>query len=165
MDISFDCPHCSVNLTVDDSMAGAQLDCPKCHGPLTIPAAGAAPVAPVVPPAEGVGGAAAAAPVREAKHLVVPQRDRKKPEILVRTPVKSLELAAKQGSGNLRVKTFRRAECVEAGKDAFDAVVGHFLNEVGEGNIVRLEPIQYGRQDPGTGHWVPDYGLLVVYRG
>lgn len=156
MDIHFNCPHCSQDLTVDDSMAGVQLECPKCSGQLTIPSASTIP-APTAAP--GAGAA------REAKHFVVPQRDRKQPEVLLRNPVKSLELAAKQGAGNLHVKTFRRLECVEGGKDAFDEVVSKFLNQVGEGNVVRLESFEYSRRDPETRDWVIDHGLVLVYRG
>jgi hypothetical protein len=97
--------------------------------------------------------------VREHKHFVVPQRDRKQPEKLLSKPVKSLELAAKQ-SGTLRVKTFRRLDCVEGGKDVFDDVVGKFLTEVGEGNLVKMESFQYSRGEAGA----LDHGLVVVYR-
>jgi DNA-directed RNA polymerase subunit RPC12/RpoP len=155
MDINFNCPHCTQDLTVDESMAGAQLECPKCAGQIVIPTVEAAAAARVAapPPAGGAGAS------REHKHFAVPQRDRKQPEKLLSKPVKSLELAAKQSS-TLRVKTFRRLDCMEGDKDTFDDVVGKFLTEVGEGNLVKVESFQYSRSEASR----LDHGLVVIYR-
>jgi hypothetical protein len=49
---------------------------------------------------------------------------------------------------------------VEGGKDVFDDVVGKFLTEVGEGNLVKMESFQYSRGETGN----LDHGLVVVYR-
>lgn len=45
-DITFQCPQCGSELTVDASAAGATAECPECSTSITVPAAAPAPPAP-----------------------------------------------------------------------------------------------------------------------
>src|SRR6266540_367135 len=49
MDISFNCPRCGQHLTVDDSGAGMQVNCPTCKEQIKIPQASATPPQPPRP--------------------------------------------------------------------------------------------------------------------
>jgi len=42
--------------------------------------------------------------------------------------------------------------------------VTEFLNKIGQENIINISPIGYGAMD-STGHMLPDYGIMIVYRG
>jgi hypothetical protein len=66
---------------------------------------------------------------------------------------------------HIRVKTLRHSDHIEVGKDHFDEHVTKFLNEVGESNIIKVEPITYTHQDLNSRQWITDYGLMVMYRG
>lgn len=161
MDINFKCPHCGQDLSADDTGSGAEIQCPACNQSLVIPAATAAP-----PPGGGgpVNPIMASAAAREHKHFAVPQHD-KKGESLIAKPAKPLEAAAREGPGNIRIKCIRHYDCVEVGKDHFDEVVTKFLNQVGEGNIVKMETFNYSHRDLETRDWVTDYGILIIYHG
>jgi DNA-directed RNA polymerase subunit RPC12/RpoP len=37
MDISFECPHCSQQIVIDEAGAGLQVDCPRCQSSLRVP--------------------------------------------------------------------------------------------------------------------------------
>ena len=160
MDINFKCPHCGQDLTADDTGIGTEIQCPACNGGFVIPAVTGAPPAPGAPVNPIMSSAAA----REHKHFAVPQHD-KKAESLIAKPLKPLDVAAKEGPGNLRIKCIRHFDCVEVGKDHFDEVVMKFLNQVGEGNIVKMETFNYSHRDLETRDWVTDYGILIVYHG
>jgi hypothetical protein len=92
----------------------------------------------------------------------VPVHD-KPTEVLIEKPLPPLEVAAKEGI-KLRVKTFRRSDCVEVGKDHFDEIVTAFLNKVGEANVVTITPITYTHQDLASREWITEFGVLIVYR-
>ena len=49
-DIKFACPHCNQHITCDELWGGHQLQCPSCHGQLTVPALPAPAAAPPPPP-------------------------------------------------------------------------------------------------------------------
>jgi hypothetical protein len=71
-----------------------------------------------------------------------------------------------KGAGRrLRVRTIRRAACVENGHDLFDDKVSVFLQEVGETNIVGTHIVSYEQFDVGVQKIMTDYGILVIYRG
>jgi hypothetical protein len=154
MDIIFNCPHCGLNLEVDQDAAGQQFDCPTCHKPLTVPAA------PVVAPPPG---APASAP-RDEKRMAVPV-SQKPIGSLIQKPNKSLELAAKESKPGLRVKTIRHSDCKEAGHNKFDEVVSDFLNKVGDQALVSIPPINYSYLDIATQKLLADFGVMVIYRG
>ncbi len=158
MDIDFKCRHCEQELSVDAAGAGSEIQCPACGGSIIIPAppaaAGAAPANPI----------STSAAAKEAKHFVVPQREKAQtPESLIAKPLKSLETAAHDGI-HLRVKCIRHFDCVEVGKDRFDETVTEFINKIGEANIVKIETFNVSHRDLETREWVMDYGIFILYR-
>ncbi|MEY2411236.1 MAG: hypothetical protein QOF48_3906 [Verrucomicrobiota bacterium] len=159
MDINFKCPHCNQDLSVDESNAGSETQCPACNGVLVIPASSQTPAAPTAAPLNPMATSAAA---REHKHFAVPQHE-KADEQLIAKPLKPLEIAAREGV-TIRAKTLRHSDHVEVGKDHFDDHLAKFLNEIGETNIIKFEPIVYTHQDLASRQWITDYGVLVIYR-
>jgi DNA-directed RNA polymerase subunit RPC12/RpoP len=165
MDIIFDCPNCSQELAVDSSGAGSNIECPACGDTITIPSG------PQKPPdsreltvpnltASPITSSAAA---KVEKHLKVPVRS---------TPEEPLIAKAKPplgarvvGDKQVRIRTIRRAACVESGHDNFDDVVSKFLLEIGEPNLMSVHPVGYTYFDVATQKMLTDYGLVVVYRG
>jgi DNA-directed RNA polymerase subunit RPC12/RpoP len=156
MDVNFQCPHCEQELTVDSAGAGTQIECPTCGSSIVIPQPQQL-LHPVINPI------LASAAAREEKHYSVPVHD-KPGEKLISKPLTPLEVAAK-GDRQIRVKTFRRSDCVEVGKEHFDEVVSDFLGKVGEENIISITPINYTHQDLASRQWITDFGVLVVFKG
>ncbi len=171
MDINFNCPNCDQDLAVDPSGAGTEIACPACGETITIPSVGKATSGslPVAPPGFGLPPSAPSAITSSAAakvemHLKVPVRD-KPPESLIGKPKPPLEVVQKGAGKRLRIRTIRRASCIESGHDKFDEKVSDFLHEIGEGNIVSIHTISYEFFDVGVQKLMTDYGLLVVYRG
>lgn len=160
MDVIFKCEHCDQELSVDASGAGTEINCPSCGQAIIIPGPPAAPAR--TAPAHHAGAIGASAAAKEDKHFSVPVHD-KPAEMLIEKPLPPLEVAAK-GGVQLRVKTFRRSDCVEVGKDHFDEVVTNFLNKVGEANVVSISPINYTHQDLASREWITEFGVLIVYK-
>jgi ribosomal protein S27E len=168
MDIVFNCPNCEQELAVDQTGAGSQIECPSCGETITIPAApsggklttGSLPAPP--PPAPSAITSSAAAKVE--LHLKVPVHD-KPAESLIAKPKPPLESVQKGAGKRLRIRTIRRAACIENGHDHFDERVSDFLQEIGEANIVATHVVGYEQFDVGIQKIMTDYGLLVVYRG
>jgi serine/threonine protein kinase/HEAT repeat protein len=50
MDIKFNCPGCNQSFSVDESAAGAEVQCPECAQSMIVPAAPAVPLVPAAPP-------------------------------------------------------------------------------------------------------------------
>ncbi|MFM8880512.1 MAG: hypothetical protein ACKOKG_15480 [Verrucomicrobiota bacterium] len=164
MDIIFNCPHCGLEIEVDEDAAGQQFDCPTCQKGLAVPEATLAPesTAPAsgpVPPAPS-----AEPPTRDEKRMAVPVSSRAV-ESLIQKPNKSLDVAAKESKPGMRVKTIRHSDCREVGKDKFDEVVSEFLNKIGDQAIVSITPINYSYLDIATQKLLTDFGVMVVYRG
>lgn len=157
MDVNFQCPHCGQELTVDAAAAGVETECPSCGNRLVVPA-------PEVKGPQVINPIAASAAAREEKHYTVPVRE-KPAEPVISKPLKPLEAAAKDTGKHIRVKTIRRSDCVEVGKDHFDEVVSRFLGEVGEENIISITPLTYMHQELATRQWITDFGVLIVYKG
>lgn len=72
-DITFQCPQCGSELTVDASAAGATAECPECSASITVPAA--APASPAPPdkkmikdPSRSSATSRAAAPPPSGSH-------------------------------------------------------------------------------------------------
>jgi hypothetical protein len=65
----------------------------------------------------------------------------------------------------VRIKTFKRSDCVEVGKDRFDEIVSAFLARVGQPNIVSINPISYSYVELGSHAILADYGVTIVFRG
>ena len=172
MDIVFNCPHCSLEIEVDQEASGQEFDCPTCQKTLTVPDAQvptAQPVdaQPVVPPspmaAQTSPAPPSSVPSLGEKRMVVPVSP-KSVESLIQKPNKSLDLAAKESKPGMRVKTIRHSDCKEVGKDRFDDIVSDFLNAVGEENIISITPINYSYVEMGTQKLVTDFGMAIVYK-
>ncbi len=168
MDIIFNCPNCDQELAVDQSGAGSQIDCPSCGEHLTIPATGKVTTGelPQVPPPSSalVSPILASAAAKVPLHLKVPVRDTPS-ESLIDKPKPPLEAVQKGAGKRLRVRTVRRASCIEGGHDKFDEIVSAFLQEVTETNIIGIHPINYEHFDVGVQKIMTDYGLVIIYRG
>jgi hypothetical protein len=158
MDISFKCPVCEQALEVDATGAGSNIECPNCGSSITVPQ----------PDPSSVAAAAAPAPVdppKEEKHFSVPVHEHAPPQELIQKPSRPLDVAAKQGDKTMRIKTFKRTDCVEVGKDHFDEEVSAFLEKVGQLNIVSINPINYSYQELGSRQILVDFGVMIVFKG
>lgn len=160
MDISFKCPNCDQELEVDSSGAGSTIECPACSTTITVPAAenGAVEAVAAERPPEP--------PAKEEKHFSVPVRDGSSPtDVLIHKPNRPLEVTAKEDDKTIRIKTYKRGDCVEVGKDRFDEFVSAFLGKVGRENIISINPISYSYMDLSSRAILADYGVMVVFRG
>jgi DNA-directed RNA polymerase subunit RPC12/RpoP len=154
MDISFKCPNCDQELEVDASGAGSTIACPSCASVITVPGAASGTAEKPQPAA------------RVEKHFSVPVRERApEGEALIQKPNKPLEIAAKEDDKTVRIKTFKRSDCVEVGKDRFDEFVSAFLARVGQPNIISINPISYSYVELGSHAILADYGVTIVFRG
>jgi hypothetical protein len=160
MDISFKCPVCDQELEVDASGVGSTIECPSCTNSITVPSADSPSVVHIV-----AAVPAPPEPVKEEKHFTVPVHERPPPQDLIRKPNRPLDVIAKEGDKTMRIKTFKRTDCVEVGKDHFDEVVSAFLEKVGQINIVSISPIAYTYQELGSRQILGDYGVMIVFKG
>ena len=165
MDIIFDCPNCSQELAVDSSGAGTNIECPSCGDTITSPSGPQNPPdsRELVVPSLTASPINSSAAAKVEKHLKVPVRS---------TPAEPLIAKAKPplgarvvGDKQLRIRTIRRAACIESGHDNFDDVVSKFLLEIGEPNLISVHTVGYTYFDVATQKMLTDYGVLIVYRG
>jgi DNA-directed RNA polymerase subunit RPC12/RpoP len=180
MDITFNCPNCKQEMLVDAGDVGREVECPSCGESITIPEqeAGEAP-----PAAAGTAGApteeaaneqastvhpvnamSSSAAAKESRHYAVPAHEVPS-EVLISKPQKPLEVAAKESDKKMRIRTIRRTDCVEVGKDLFDQRVSDFLALVGETNIVSINTIAYTHVDLGSHQLMTDFGVMIVFKG
>jgi hypothetical protein len=172
MDIVFNCPNCEQELAVDQSGAGSQIECPSCGETITIPAGsnsgkvttGSLPPAPPSSAPANVAAINTSAAAKVELHLKVPVHD-KPAESLIAKGKPPLEVVQKGAGKRLRIRTIRRAACIENGHDLFDDKVSAFIQEVGEGNLVATHVVGYEQFDVGIQKIMTDYGLLIIYRG
>jgi len=157
MEMVFSCPSCKQQLEADSSMSGTQIQCPSCAAPITIPDANPSTVKVGNP----ISSSAAA---KEEHHFHVPLHDGPS-EVLIEKPRRPLDVAAREGDRKIRVKTIRRTDCVEVGRDRFDDIVSEFLQNVGETNIISVTPIVYTHLDLGSRQLMTDFGVMLVYKG
>ncbi len=151
-EFSFNCPFCNLELSIDESGVGQEIECPGCKEVLIIPAPGS-------------GGGA-----EEAERApVIPQGNFPEAKI-IKNASKSLDVAAKTVK-KLRVKSFRHHEHVKDGKDGFDDAVSDFIGQHAEDDIVSLTGFQYTQQlkqndaeGKETTMPVTEYGVLVEYK-
>ncbi|MSU04777.1 MAG: hypothetical protein EXS23_06020 [Pedosphaera sp.] len=159
MDVTFPCPNCQQVLEADSTLAGTEIACPICNKAFNIPAGVPAsqhePPPPPIPPVHHG---------REEKHFVVPTTDAPT-QSLIKKSNAPLGAAVKQGPAQIRIKTIRRIECQEVGKDRFDELVTLALQKIGEPNIISLHTITYSHLPMESKVAVDDYGMLIVYRG
>jgi DNA-directed RNA polymerase subunit RPC12/RpoP len=156
MELIFSCPSCKQQLEAETSMAGTEIACPSCNSTIVIPEANAMNVR-----ANPIASSAAA---KEEYHFSVPVHD-KPAEVLIQKPKPPLAAASRDGAKQISVKTIRRTDCVEVGKDHFDEVVSQFLRDAGEANIVSITPIAYTHMDLGSRQLMTDFGVMIVYKG
>jgi hypothetical protein len=104
-------------------------------------------------------------PPKEEKHFSVPVHERAPSQELIKKPARPLDVIAKEGDKTMRIKTFKRTDCVEVGKDHFDEVVSSFLEKVGQSNIVSINPISYSYIELGSRQIMGDYGVMIVFKG
>lgn len=64
----------------------------------------------------------------------------------------------------VRVKSFKRTEFIEIGRDRFDDGVSEALTQIGAENIINVLPLTYEHIDIATEKVVADYGVIVVYK-
>ena len=64
----------------------------------------------------------------------------------------------------IKVRSFKRTEYIEIGRDTFDKHLGEFFTAIGEENIIQILPLTYEHLDIATEKVVSDYGMIVVYR-
>ena len=170
MDIIFNCPNCEQELAVDQTGAGTDIECPNCAETITIPVASNPKVTtgslpPVPPPPAATAKSAASSPAAKVElHLKVPVRDTPAAP-LIEKPKSALDALQKGAGKKMRIRTIRRASCIESGHDHFDERVGEFLQEVGEANLISTHAVTYEYFDVGVQKIVADYGLLVIFRG
>ena len=107
---------------------------------------------------------APAPPAPAEKHFSVPVHEAAA-EMLITKPTRPLEVVAKDGDKKMRVRTFKRSDCLEVGRDRFDEKVSQFLEQVGQLNIVSISTVNYTALDMATLRELEDYGVLVVYKG
>lgn len=153
-EFSFNCPFCNLELSIDESGVGQEIECPGCKEVLIIPAP---------------GGGGALAVEEEERAPIIPQSSFPEAKIIKNASL-SLDVAAKTVK-KLRVKSFRHHEHVKDGKDGFDDAVSSFISQHAEDDIVSLTGIQYThhlkQQDAeGKETSVPttEYGVLVHYK-
>ncbi|HKQ38467.1 MAG TPA: hypothetical protein VJ063_10350 [Verrucomicrobiae bacterium] len=170
MEIIFNCKECDQELSVDSEAAGSEFNCPTCGTQLIVPQADGSiasteasegPAAPRAFGAPVVNAMKTSAAAKEEHHFKVPVRDHA-PESLIVKPNVPLEAAAKEAY-KIKVKTIRHSDCVEVGHDKFDEIVTKFLNQIGEGNMVSMNPITYQYVEIGSQKVVTDFGVMIVY--
>jgi DNA-directed RNA polymerase subunit RPC12/RpoP len=157
MDISFKCPNCDQELEVDASGAGSTIECPSCAHSISVPV----PAVESPPPAGETPNAQ-----KVERHFSVPVHDGAAPsEPLIKRAARPLEIAAKDDDKTVRIKTFKRSDCVEVGRDRFDEKVSAFLEKVGQPNIISINPISYSYVELGSHAVLADYGVTIVFKG
>lgn len=163
MDIIFKCPHCGQELEVDSGGAGSTLECPACSNTITVPASESEEAAPAPPPPPAAPAQTVEA-FHQAAHFSVPSHSAPA-AALIQKPSRPLEVAAKEGDKKMRIRTFKRADCLEVGKDKFDEKVSEFLDRVGQSNIISINTINYSTIDMASHTTLQDYGVAIVYKG
>jgi len=160
MDINFKCPNCDQELEVDATGAGTNIECPSCSNSITVPNLDPSLAVPIA--------AAAPAPPeapKEEKHFSVPVHEHAPAQELIKKTSHPLDIVAKDGDKTMRIKTFKRTDCVEVGKDRFDETVSAFLEKVGQINIVSINTIAYSYVELGSHQILSDYGVMIIFKG
>jgi DNA-directed RNA polymerase subunit RPC12/RpoP len=168
MEIIFNCPNCSQELSVDAAGAGSEIPCPTCGASMTIPekspkaapASSDEPHAPSLKPSTMASSAGA----KVEFHLKVPTHD-KPAESLIKKAAVPLEAVARGADKQICVHTIRHDKCIDGGVDKFDEITTKFLVGVGEHNLIGVHNVNYEHFDVKTQKVMTDYGLVIIYRG
>ena len=161
MDIVFNCPFCSQELSVDETGAGAEIPCPSCNEVLLVPSSEFSNLATTAEEAAAAAPAPAPAPNKDTRSIGRASTPEAPAQIL--KPNRPLDATAK-GDKKPRLKTFRRQDCMKDGKDRFDDMVTEFLQKVGADNFVEAHAINYSYVPKEGTQVLTDYGVVVVYR-
>jgi DNA-directed RNA polymerase subunit RPC12/RpoP len=161
MDITFKCPNCEQELEVDASGAGSDIECPACSKTITVPM----PEPAVASATDGPAPEAPPAPPKAEKHFAVPVHAHATEALIQKPNTRPLDVVAKEGDKTLRIKTFKRSDCLEVGKDHFDETVSTFLDKVGQANIVSVSSINYSYMELSSRQILTDYGVMIVFKG
>ena len=169
MEIIFNCPNCSQELSVDAAGAGSEIPCPTCGETITIPeksATAGAPAAADEPHAPSLKPStmASSAGAKVEFHLKVPVRTTSG-ESLIKKAAVPLEAVARGADKKIRVRTMRHDRCIDAGHDKFDEMVSKVLADIGEHDIIGVHPVNFEHFDVQTQKVMTDYGLVIIYRG
>ena len=177
MYVVFNCLKCNQELEVEKSMVGEQIQCPTCSEVLTIPdGTSTPPAAPSPPPPEAPGEEPATdttTPVPETPPAAPPPKERHQLSVPMREGpgenlVKKKVIVDPTSTGpkvkKLRIKCIKRILCVEVGHDLFEEKFALAIEKIGEENVVSIHAIGYGYMDT-VGHMLPDYGVMIVYKG
>lgn len=157
MEMVFSCPHCKQQLEANSSMSGTQIHCPACNATLKIPQ----PDPSTVKTSNPIAASAAA---KDEHHFQVPMHEGPS-EVLIQKARPPLEVSAREGDKKVRIKTIRRTDCVEVGRDRFDEIVSELLNKIGEQNIISTTPIAYTHLDLSSRQLMTDFGVMIIFRG
>jgi DNA-directed RNA polymerase subunit RPC12/RpoP len=166
MDVVFKCHKCEQELEINQEAVGSTIDCPSCSTQLTIPAADQEGVRLVEDEAQAPDAAPPAEETAEGDgpHFSV-RTDYTGSEKLVKKKGAVVdELKSSPGGPKLRLKTIRRADCVEVGKDLFDEIVTKFLGKLENDAIISVSPVSYMTLDIATQKLMNDYGVMIVYK-
>lgn len=192
MDITFNCPKCDQELVVDASYAGEQIECPECSAEIIVPDAEDAVESetdeteerenedssetdeeeedteqkkPTPVKTGGVINAmASSAAARENKVFSVPVHEGPTEEKLIQKPQTPLSITSKRWEKGVAIKTIRRIDCMEVGKDRFDEKVTEFINTIGYERVLEVQTMNYTAQDLATKALMTDFGVLILYR-
>ena len=187
MDITFKCPICDQELVVDASYAGETIECPECTADIVVPPPegqeaetaeetneeSTEPETPLTEsqrlamPGSGqvINPMASSAAAREHKTFSVPVREEgAKAETLIQKPQAPLDASAKKWGKGVAIKTIRRIDCMEVGKDLFEEKVTEFINTIGHDRILEIQTITYTFQDLATKALMTDFGVMILYR-
>lgn len=151
----FECPGCKQPIKGESSLAGKEIQCPSCNHTFTVPKPETSKTEPKAPP-KGL-------PPKVDKKFKVPVYE-KKQEALIEHTVVEEEFGVK-GEREIRIKTIKRMECIEVGRDNFDAVVSKLLGKSGEENVISIHPLNYTGFDSGSQKYLTDYAVMIVFRG
>ena len=64
----------------------------------------------------------------------------------------------------VRIRSFKRTEFIEMGRDRFDEAVSDALTAIGAENIINVIPLNYEHIDIASEKIITDYGVIVVYK-
>ncbi|MDB4459198.1 hypothetical protein N9059_01350 [bacterium] len=147
MDINFTCAHCQQELSVDSSMSGIEIECPACHGNLSIPGEAEAPPSAADPafPVEGTTTLGSGAP-----RMAISLGSGTSPTLIQKPSGMRLNKAA---AADLKIfcRTFMREDYDST--EAFDNAVTEFLSEISEHTIKGTHAVQSGS----------NYGLIIIH--
>jgi hypothetical protein len=164
MNVVFNCPHCQVEMTVDESGVGESVGCPTCSQEFVIPQGR--------PEAEVKAEKAAAAPAPAAAPVAPAQKPKEEKPSKVPSGTDLAALLPNQkkksvgGDGDsspgIKVKCFQHHLCIDMGKDLFAGMVSKFLAGVDKEDIISATPLSYSYKDSG-GDIITDYGVMIIY--